>query len=58
MMWGGNWGWGVLGMLRMTLFWVGVVVLAVWAVQRFSDSSRGRAGSQALDILEERSARG
>jgi putative membrane protein len=58
MMWGGSWGWGVLGMLWMTLFWVVIVVLAVWAVTRFSERSGGRAGSQALDILEERFARG
>jgi putative membrane protein len=58
MMWDGTWGWGALGMLWMALFWVGIVVLAIWAIRQFSDGSRGRSDRRALDILEERFARG
>lgn len=56
MMW--HWGSGAwLGGLWMVLFWVGVVLLIVWAVRAVS-AHQSPAGRSALDILEERFARG
>ncbi|NOY57187.1 MAG: hypothetical protein GXP34_14555 [Actinobacteria bacterium] len=53
------WGWGGwLGPLWMLLFWVGIVVLIVWAVRSGSSGSGTRPKSRALEILEERYARG
>lgn len=54
MMW--NWGaGGWLAGLWMMLFWVGVVLLVVWAVRGLPAN---RSSRSALDILEERFARG
>jgi putative membrane protein len=56
MMW--NWGaGGWLGGLWMLLFWVGAVVLIVWAVRGLS-TNQSPGGRSALDLLEERFARG
>jgi putative membrane protein len=57
MMWD---GWGGFGVLWMTLFWIGIVLLIVWAVRQFSRDRTGSEGSsdRALDILKERYARG
>lgn len=55
------WGWGAgswLGGLWMVLFWVGVVLLIVWAVRNVSAGDRLRGGGSAIEILEERYARG
>ncbi|HZJ47674.1 MAG TPA: SHOCT domain-containing protein [Acidimicrobiia bacterium] len=53
------WGWGGwLGPLWMLLFWGGVVLLVVWAVRSGSFAGGTRSGSRALEILEERYARG
>jgi putative membrane protein len=41
----------------MALFWVGVILLVVWAVRRPDDDTTGTRG-RALEILEERYARG
>jgi putative membrane protein len=58
MMWGwrdGSW----IGLLFMALFWVGVIALVVWAVrQGGSTTTAAAAPNRALDILEERFARG
>ena len=54
------WGWGAggwLGGLWMVLFWVGVALLIVWAVRGMS-TNRLEGSHRALDILEERFARG
>lgn len=51
------WGYGWLGFVWMSAFWVGLVMLVVWAVRRPDD--RGMTGqSRAMAILEERFARG
>lgn len=51
------WGFGGFGFLWMALFWVGVILLLVWAFRR--DDERGREPTRrALDILEERFTRG
>lgn len=60
----GDWGMGWFGMIFMLLFWVliiaGIVFLIRWLVQ--SSGSRNRSnvgtGSQAMDILKERYAKG
>jgi putative membrane protein len=58
MMWGwrdGSW----IGLLFMVLFWVGVIALVVWGVRQGGSTPAAAAGpSRALDILEERFARG
>ena len=51
------WGYGSFGFLWMALFWVGVILLVVWAVRRPDDDTTGTRG-RALEILEERYARG
>ena len=54
------WGWGAggwLGGLWMVLFWVGMALLIVWAVQGLATGRPSREGG-AHDILEERFARG
>ena len=51
------WGYGGLGFLWMALFWVGVILLIVWSVRRPQETS-SRPQRTALDILEERFARG
>ncbi len=50
------WGYGGFGFIWMAVFWVGVILLIVWAVRRPDESDNG--ASRALDILEERYARG
>ncbi|MBI4317201.1 MAG: SHOCT domain-containing protein [Chloroflexi bacterium] len=53
-------GLGLLGPGLMILFWVGIVVLLVWAIGA-SVSSRGGAiarETSALEILQQRYARG
>ena len=50
------WGWGTgswLGGLWMVLFWVGVVLLIVWAVRFVPSGGQSQRGSSALEILEE-----
>lgn len=64
-MWGDmgyGWGWGMgLGMIGMVLFWVviilGIAVLVRW-IGRSSAPSAAPPTKSALDILDERYARG
>lgn len=51
------WGYGWFGFLWMALFWVGVILLVAWAFRRPEEDTR-RSGSRAIEILEERFARG
>jgi putative membrane protein len=51
-------GWMVVGMISWLLLVVGVVLLAVWAVQRFVKGGSGKVGGSGLDILKKRYARG
>ncbi len=62
---GGDWGWGhmIFGGLMMILFWGGIILVIVLAVRWLGGrSSQGVAselpGKRALDILQERFARG
>ena len=59
---GWGYGWGVLGMAHMVLWWIllilGIVVLAKWLFGG-GFAGNGRASRKgALEILEERYARG
>ena len=59
-----GWGMGWFGMIFMIIFWgliiIGIVLLIRWLIQ--TTGSRGSSGvstgSKAMDILEERYARG
>ncbi len=51
-------GFGWLGMLVMTLFWVGVIVLVVWGSRRISMPQQPNVASDAVEILKQRYARG
>ncbi len=51
------WGYGGFGFLWMALFWIGIALLVTWAVRR-GDEDRAPAHRRALEILEERFARG
>ena len=62
---GWNWGWGhmIFGGFMMILFWGAVILMIVLAVRWLGGRSSQGAGSQppgkrALDILQERFARG
>jgi len=62
---GWDWGWGhmIFGSLMMILFWGAIIFVIVLAVRWWGGGpSRGtgqeRSGKRALDILEERFARG
>lgn len=59
MMWYGAGGWWMA--LWMSVLLVGVILLVMWGVRAASDGGRSRVGearSRALEILEERFARG
>lgn len=51
------WGAGGFGFLWMMLFWVGVILLVVWAVRQ-SGGREAEPRNRAVEILEERFARG
>lgn len=54
----GQWGWGMgFGWILMILFWGLVIAGIVATIKWFSDQSRSR-GKTALEILQERYARG
>ena len=54
-----HWGYGGWWMgLAMILFWVGVVAVIVWAVRTSTTREAPTRGSTALDVLDERYARG
>jgi putative membrane protein len=57
-MWGGPGIWMVVGMLFWVLLIVGVFLLVIWAVKRFTTAGTGKVGESALDILNKRYARG
>lgn len=49
-------GW-FISALMMLLFWVAVVILVIWLVRQFSER-KPASGGRALEILDERYARG
>lgn len=65
--WHGDWGWGwghvVFGSIMMIVFWGGLILAIVLAVRWMGGGGPGQSASArgqktALDILEERFARG
>lgn len=56
----GDWGAGMMGFGLMGLFWIAIAVLVIFAIKWLGQdhSPAARPGSQALDILRERLARG
>ena len=60
--WGGGWGHMLFGGGMMLLFWGGLIALVVlavgWLGRSNSSDSAGASGSRALEILQERYARG
>ncbi len=56
MMWYGAGGWWMF--FSMLLFWGGLIALIVWAVRAGSDRPHRSGRNRALEILEERYARG
>ncbi len=52
------WGFGWLGLLFSLLFWLALIGFAVWLLQRELPNFRPRNRPPALDLLEERYARG
>lgn len=61
MMWwtgGFHWGWMAFGGLMMLLFWGGLIGLAVVIVRSFAGPADRSHRPTAMDLLEERYARG
>jgi len=60
MMWSGTWdGWDFLWMsLVMIAFWGGLLWLIVYLVRRFFDPKMTSGAKSAVEVLEERFARG
>lgn len=56
--WGDGWGYMFGGGILMLLFWVAVIALIVWLVLAALRRGPAIGGRSALDILEERYARG
>ena len=60
MMWwsdGNGWGWWIVMLLSMAVFWGGLIVVIVWGVRQFTPGS-GQGRPDPTAILEERFARG
>ena len=58
---GGGFGWGPFGFLFMAIFWVLIIVGAVFLIKWLVDQSRAQpsgGGETALEILKKRYARG
>ncbi|MFA6534201.1 MAG: SHOCT domain-containing protein [Patescibacteria group bacterium] len=56
---GSGWWWGgPLMMLAMVVFWCGVIAFVVWLVREAAGKNSRSGRSSALDILEERYAKG
>lgn len=56
-----NGGWGIMmtvGMLAMALFWIGIILLAIWAIRAVAQPSAPSGSTTPLDIAKARYARG
>ena len=51
-------GLGWIGMLMMALFWIGVIVLVVWALRHVPSPGQPGIEHDAQEILKQRYARG
>ncbi len=56
--WGGGWWWGLIMMIFWLLVLVGIVLLVVWLVRQVTRHEPRSGASRALEILQERYARG
>ncbi len=52
------WGYGLIGLIFNIAIIVGIVILIVWAVRRFSGGVTSSGGQSARDILQVRYAKG
>jgi len=52
------WGYGLIGLIFNVAIIVGIVILIVWAVRRFSSGTSSSAGQSPREILQTRYARG
>ena len=50
--------WWILGMGMMVLFWVAILLLAVWAVRSLFPREKRSGHDQALEMLRQRYATG
>ena len=50
--------WWILGMGMMVLFWLTILLLAVWVVRRLFPREMRSGRDQALETLQQRYARG
>ena len=57
-MMGGFGGWWILGMGLMVLFLVTIILLVIWAVRSLFPRDRRSERNRALEILQQRYARG
>ena len=55
---GMNGGWWILGMGMMLLFLIAIVLLVIWVVRRLYPGQMTSGHDQALEILQQRYARG
>ncbi|MFC1979131.1 SHOCT domain-containing protein [Chloroflexota bacterium] len=52
-------GWEIFGMVLMVLFWIAIIVLAIWGIKRFSQGTATITNKDAaLDIASHRYAKG
>ncbi len=52
------WGYGLIGLIFNVAIIVGIVILIIWAVRRFSGGVNSSGGQTARDILQVRYAKG
>ena len=58
---GNMFGWGLGGGIMMIIFWAAIVLFIVWIVREVggrNNSDKTRHGKSAIEILEERYAKG
>ena len=53
MYWYGGYGFGLLNMILMLIFWIGIIWLIVWTIQRISNKDE-----DVSSVLEKRYAKG
>ena len=51
-------GMGWLGYLTMVVFWLGILLLVIWAVSGLFPANRRASGPDALELVRQRFARG
>ncbi len=50
--------WWLIGTILMVLFWIAVILLAIWAVRSLFPRERRSGHDQALETLRQRYAKG